>query len=256
MTQPLVIAQISDSHLFGDVQSKHCGVNVYQNLLLTLNQLSNKAKLDYIIFTGDLSQDHSEASYRLFSEAIRQANISVPVLFIPGNHDEVCLLNKHLKGKPFCGQRLLDLKHWQLVLLNSKSTTPAGRVQQASFDWLGQVIDPDKSQLVFMHHHPIDVGYFIDRHGLENKTEFWQHINKFASIKAIACGHVHRALTVFNERAASANVSQVPLYTCPATSIQFDPNQEGVSALPIGPGYRLFYLAAQGQLSTDTYTID
>ena len=43
----------------------------------------------------------------------------------------------------------------------------------------------------------------------------------------------------------------VTLYTCPATSIQFDPNVDGVAALAKGPGYRIFQLDADGELNTN-----
>ena len=109
-----------------------------------------------------------------------------------------------------------------------------------------------------MHHHPVDVGYFIDKHGLQNKDDFWQTITSYNQnnnnkIKAIACGHVHRAsvLTLKNNEEAVDNQASVDLYTCPATSIQFDPSADTVKALTQGPAYRLFYLQQDGTLDTD-----
>jgi Icc protein len=245
MTQPLVIAQISDCHLFAEPQQLHCKVNVYQNLVMILHQLSKNSIIDLIVFTGDLSQDHSDKSYQLFSDAVRQAKITAPVYYLAGNHDLTAQLNQYLNGVPFCQDKQFERENWQILLLDSKSATPAGRVSQASFDKLAQLIDKEKSQLIFMHHHPLDVGYFIDRHGLENKTQFWQEINAIPSIKGIACGHVHRGMTMTTERAS--------VYTCPATSIQFDPAVDGVSALDVGPGYRLLQLTQQGEISTELY---
>ncbi len=255
LNTPLVIAQISDSHLFADINSLHCGKNVYQHLVAVLAEISQNQAINYLIFTGDLTQDHSEKSYQLFVQAIEQSQISIPVLFLSGNHDEPQLLNQYLSPPPFTADKLIVDKHWQIILIASKSQLidgPSGRVDEDEFTRLNYIIDDKKSQLIFMHHHPVNVGYFIDKHGLKDADVFWQQINNHASIKGIACGHIHRALTIN----PSESSHEVTLYTCPATSIQFDPLATSVQALAQGPGYRLFYLHAQGKITTSLSYID
>ena len=104
-----------------------------------------------------------------------------------------------------------------------------------------------------MHHHPIDVGYFIDKHGLQNKDFFWREIAPYNNIRAIACGHVH------SERQFSKLLpnreTAITVYTCPATSIQFDPDFDGVAALPQGPGYRVFKLYPDGKIHSETINL-
>ncbi len=248
---PLIIAQISDCHLFSDINQCHHGANVYQNLVDVLDVLKANATIDMIIFTGDLSQDHTEGSYQNFVKAVNQAEITIPFYYLAGNHDEPQQLKQYLTAKPFCQQKLIEDKNWQIILLNSKSDTPAGRVETAELQRLKNEIVTDKHQLVMMHHHPINVGYFIDRHGLENSEIFWQSIDQQASIKAIACGHVHRALTIL----PSNSKRKIPLYTCPATSIQFDPTKKNVSSTGESAGYRLFTLFADGEIETDFYYV-
>jgi Icc protein len=235
---PLVIAQISDCHLFADKSAQHCGVNVYQNLLAVLKVLKENKDIDFIVFTGDLTQDHSEKSYQNFVEAVQRSQITVPIYFTKGNHDEAHLLNHFLSPSPFSSDKVIETPSWQIVILDSKSKTPAGKVSKKQLASLEQMINKEKNQLIFMHHHAIDVGYFIDKHGLKNSDVFWQTISNFRSIKAIACGHVHRALSLLPEHTKKS----AALYTCPATSIQFDPSVDTVKALPQGPGYRLFNL--------------
>jgi Icc protein len=196
----------------------------------------------------------------LFVQAIETTKITVPVYFLCGNHDEPELFKRYFVNAPFCSETVIENAHWQILLLNSKSETPAGFVNNSALNQLNEAVDTDKSQLLFMHHHPIDVGYFIDKHGLKNKKDFWQAIdhsqgynqkynqkNSQNSIKGIACGHIHQGLTLEpNDTGRSTT-----LYTCPATSIQFDPTAETVKALPIGPGYRLFYLSTNASLTTE-----
>ena len=249
----LVIAQFSDSHLFAEDDGLHHKANVLENLKRVLASISADPTIDYIVFTGDLTQDHSEQSYQNFVDVVKAANICVPLFYLAGNHDEHILLDQYLFEKPFVSTKHIDSSDWQIQLINSKSATPAGFVSDKAFTQLDKGMDLRKHQLLMMHHHPVDVGYFIDKHGLINKGEFWQNIEQHNSctdsVIAIACGHVHRA-SLIQKHEESSNKS-IDVYTCPATSIQFDPCSDNVCALDQGPAYRLFYLHSNGALNTD-----
>lgn len=252
-SEPLVIAQFSDSHLFADPQGLHHGSNVYLHLQQILADIALKPNIDLVVFTGDLSQDHSELSYQHFADAVRQAKLNSAVYFLAGNHDEFALLKKHLNPPEFCQDKTITASAWQIHLLDSKSDTPAGFVSKAVFTELKPKIEQDKFQLLMMHHHPVDVGYFIDRHGLTNQAEFWQTIKELQQadvcIEAIACGHVHNA--IFLPKQTSHLSQTVDVYTCPATSIAFDPSKDTVSSLNLAPSYRLFYLFADGSVNSE-----
>lgn len=243
--KPLVIAQFSDCHLFADQQAEHLGANVWQNLTRVLADIAQRNNIDYAIFTGDLTQDHTEASYQHFANAVKQAKIAIPVYFIAGNHDDRNLLTKHLIAPEFDTNKTISHDFWQIQLLDSKSDTPSGLVSQSSLQSLSQHIDKRKFQLLMMHHQPVDVGYYIDKHGLLEQDTFWRAITQLnkssMNIKAIACGHVHRAVHL-----AKLNID---IYTCPATSVQFGDTKEKVDS--ILPSYRLFYLESDGTLSSD-----
>ena len=251
--KPLIVAQFSDSHLFADTQGLHHGSNVYQHLQQVLADIAVLEDIDVIVFTGDLSQDHSEQSYQHFAKAVQQVKLATPVFFLAGNHDEPALLTKYLTEPLFCSEKAVNIKAWQIQLLNSKSATPAGFVSKEALAKLTTDIDKNKFQLLMMHHHPIDVGYFIDRHGLTNQAEFWQGINDMQQaeieVKGIACGHVHRA--IFLPKQISQPRQSVDVYTCPATSIAFDPTKATVSSLNLGPSYRLFYLHCNGVINSE-----
>lgn len=247
MTKEFILVQISDCHLFANPTGLHHQANVYQNLLNVLNRVKQLAQVDAIVFTGDLTQDHTERSYQLFVQAFNECKIATPVYYLAGNHDEPLLLKKHLAVTPFCHENIIETKHWQILLVESKSETPAGKVTQQQFNELAQTINSQKAQLLLTHHHPIDVGYFIDKHGLVNQQSFHDFVSSHASIAAIGCGHVHQALTlpmVLTNRS-------INLYTCPATSIQFDTQSKTVTHNGQGPGFRQFTLNENKQLSTD-----
>ncbi|WOH37198.1 metallophosphoesterase [Thalassotalea fonticola] len=241
----LTIAQFSDCHLFSTKDGMHCGRNVFSNLSRVLAELAEMKCLDAAVFTGDLTQDHSVASYQLFNQAVIDSNLNCPIYWLAGNHDEVELLNEHLIAKNIQPDKNILISNWRLLLIDSKSETPAGLVNKKQLDRIRRQNGKDEYTLILMHHHAIDVDYFIDKHGLKNQTEFWQAISQNSSIKAICCGHIHRGLNI-----AAENQDLPPLYTCPATSIQFDPEIETVAALNIGPGYRMLKLFANGNIET------
>jgi len=253
---PITFAQISDCHLYADQQAIHYGYDVYANLREVLSVIKKNKAIEFIIFTGDLSQDHSEQSYLNFVAAVNSIAIELPIYFLAGNHDDEEYLNRFLNGKPFVNDKVIELAHWNINLIKSKSESPAGFVDCQKLD---NLLNANKSadnaankfQLLMMHHHAIDVGYFIDKHGLINKAEFWQCLAKIKNVKAIACGHIHNALTITPEVSGYS----VPLYTCPATSIQFDPNAETVKNANKGAGYRVFTLHDSGYLDSHAYFI-
>ncbi len=59
INESIIIAQLSDSHLFSEKEGLHHGYNVYENLKKVLSAIYQSPEIDYIIFTGDLTQDHT-----------------------------------------------------------------------------------------------------------------------------------------------------------------------------------------------------
>ncbi len=247
MSKEFIVVQISDSHLFADTSGLHHDTNVYQNLIKVLQNIKQLPHVDIIVFTGDLTQDHTDASYQLFVQAFNACEIITPVYYLAGNHDEPKLLNHYLASTPFCSEKVIETKHWQILLIESKSDTPAGEVTQQQFSQVANAINAKKSQLLLMHHHPVDVGFFIDQHGLNNQQQFRDFIDAFPSIAAVGCGHIHQALSL----PMALTKRMVNLYSCPATSIQFDVTSATVAKNSQGPGFRQFILKADKQLFTD-----
>ncbi|WP_448569305.1 metallophosphoesterase [Thalassotalea ganghwensis] len=249
MNTAVTVVQFSDTHLFADPSTLHHGANVYQNLSMVIEKISQLSTVDLIVFTGDLSQDHSELAYQHFVDIIKKHQIKVPIYYVTGNHDEPELLTRYLSSIPFVSSSLIELAHWQIALLSSKSGTPSGTVEQKQLELLGKSFAPNKHQLLVMHHHPVDVNYFIDRHGLTNKDEFWQWVEQFPSIKQIVCGHVHNAITTM----VASGCGQIPVVSCPATSIQFDKAADTVKNSGLGPAFNVYELFSNGQVASTTH---
>jgi Icc protein len=242
------IAQFSDCHLFADKSAEHFGANVWENLTQVLFDIAKRDNIDCAVFTGDLTQDHSEVSYQNFVEAIVQAKLTIPIYFLAGNHDDKNMITKYLTTPNFHTDNVINHECWQVQLVDSKSETPSGLVNEIVLDELAQTIDGNKFQLLMMHHHPVNIGYYIDKHGLMNQPAFWKTVNQLnnanMNIKAIACGHVHRA--------SKLSKDNVDIYTCPATSVQFGDTKEKMAS--VAPGYRLLYLNNKGTIMSEIIT--
>lgn len=224
----------------------HYGVNVYQNLCKVLEKIKKNPAIAFIVFTGDLTQDHSEISYQNFSDAVALVEITIPIYRLAGNHDEPELLNKYLSETPFSLIKTITHEEWQIQLLNSKSHTPSGSITDKESERLLDAVDAKKYQFILMHHHPVNVGYFIDKHGLMNKENFYQTLNQIQSLKAIGCGHVHNAI----ELSVDTGEKIIPLFTCPATSIQFKQSTSSLENSGKPAGYRLYELHNDGFINS------
>src|SRR5215467_8974795 len=97
----LRVLQISDTHLHAAADSRMRGVPTYTTFKQVLEhaQRDRRWAPDLVLATGDIVQDESRAGYELFRSALEP--IGVPVISIPGNHDDPNLMAEILSGGSF-----------------------------------------------------------------------------------------------------------------------------------------------------------
>jgi Icc protein len=239
---PVHVVQFSDCHLLADIHGKHLGANVYEHLARVLNDIKQLPIIDAIIFTGDLSQDHSLASYQHFKVLVEHTNLPVAVSIVAGNHDDITLIKQQLNTDAFSFETTLQIGSWQVNLVDSTTDSPDGFINISQLEKQLSATTADY-QLLVHHHHSLDVGYFIDRHGLINQQQYWQCCHQFPNLKAVLCGHVHQAIDLRSEQG-------IAMYSCPATSVQFAKHPMNCEAAQCIPGYRLFTLTPTGEITT------
>jgi len=114
MSGSIRIAQITDCHLPADPGQGYRGVDSHENLKALLQKVKS-LKPDLILATGDLSEDGSQASYlalqRLFGV------VGVPVLALPGNHDDPTVLAQFYPGSPVDTVQVTQHGSWQIIRL-------------------------------------------------------------------------------------------------------------------------------------------
>jgi Icc protein len=241
------VLQISDTHLHAAADSRMRGVTTAATFqqVLDLAQSDARWPADAILATGDIVQDESRAGYERFRDAL--APLGVPVLSLPGNHDDPALMSELLNRDPFqfCGERRLG--PWSLVLLSTfLAGEDAGGLGPARLHGLRQALAAHAGQhvLVAMHHHPLPMGSaWLDGVALRDAQPFLEVVDAHASIRAVVCGHVHQA--------SDHDRNGVRFLSAPSTCAQFLPRSDFFALDGRPPGLRWLTLAPDGTVATE-----
>lgn len=246
----LKFIQLSDLHLFADPMQSLLGVNTHDSLQAVLARLRQEEEVDFIILSGDLSQDRSKASYQQVKASLSE--LGLPVYWLPGNHDDVAIMSHVLADALFKNDKQIVLPHWQLILLDSQIPGEVpGHLSDTALQYFEQCLQthPDHHALVMFHHQPVPVGsQWLDVLGLTNADKFWQMATRYPRLSLVLFGHVHQAY-----QQAKAHIT---CYAPPSTCIQFKPHSAEFALDPNPPGYRVMVLHANGQHDTHVQRID
>lgn len=244
------IVQISDLHLFDNPRKELLRVNTESSFLEVLSHIKeNVNHMDCIILSGDLSQDGTYLAYQRIAQHIKQ--FKVPVYYVPGNHDDVAVMESIYPLENISNDKNIVFPQWQLVLLNSQIPgRVVGTLTKSQIDFLIACLDkyPEKNTVVIFHHQPVPIGaIWLDKLGINNAEHFWQSVSSFKNMHSIFYGHVHQD----NQQKKNG----VMCYAVPSTCFQFkrQQNQFGLELVP--PGYRIIQLFSNGQLITQVYRV-
>lgn len=243
MTGSVLIAQITDCHLPADPQQPYRGINPYKNLRKLLKKVE-RLKPDLLLASGDLSEDGSPASY----EKLRQyfKSLGIPVLALPGNHDDAGLLAEVFPGSPVDKISVSNHGAWQIIRLNScLEGKPEGRLGEQTLAALESTLRDSDSRpcLIVLHHQPIPVGSpWIDKYRLFDPEGFLSLLDQYENIKAVVWGHIHQVFqTGRNETAMLGS---------PSSAINSLPGAQKFTPDPAGPACRWLKLGSDGALQS------
>ena len=244
---PLKLLQISDTHLHATTDSRMRGVNTYETFVTVLEaaQSDERWPVDAILVSGDVVQDESRAGYELFRSEMEP--LGVPVLCIPGNHDDPKLMDELLSGGPFqfCGTTRIG--GWSLILLNSFLTgEDAGGLGDRRLQALDAALKEHRGQhvLVCLHHQPMNMGSaWLDGVGLRDARRFLEIIDAADNVRGVLWGHVHQA----SDRVRGA----VRFLSAPSTCSQFLPGSDFFAIDSRPPGMRWLELNGDGSIVTE-----
>ncbi len=244
------LSQITDTHLFADTEGDLLGVPTWHSCRAVVNAMKEElAGCDAILATGDLSQDQSPASYRHFVSMM--AELTPPVFWLPGNHDEAPVMQAELDGAGIHQAKHLLGEHWQVLLLDSQAQgETCGRLSEQQLVMVDEAVAayPHHHLLVAVHHQAVPVGCaWLDQHNLRNAEELAVRLNQHNATRVVLCGHVHQG---FDEVQ-----NGIRYLASPSTCIQFKPLSDDFALDHTAPGWRQLSLHPDGRLSTRVWRL-
>jgi Icc protein len=243
---PLLVAQISDLHLFAEPTQSLLGWNTRTSLEAILRDLTMRRSLpDVLLLTGDLAQDETEAAYHNVVNLF--APLGVPTYWLPGNHDHVPTMNCLLADPPFYKDKSFVMGGWQTILLNTNVPGQVhGMLDPAELDWFEAELartSLHQPTLVAMHHPPFPVkSPWLDKNGLRNAEAFLEIVDRYPQVKLVLFGHIHQ-----ESRRVRRGVTYL---SAPSTCIQFLPESSNFALDDSQPGFRLLWLYPNGDVET------
>ncbi|HLF10592.1 MAG TPA: 3',5'-cyclic-AMP phosphodiesterase [Gammaproteobacteria bacterium] len=242
----LTVLHITDTHLHAAADSRMRGVTTYETFLSVLDHAQRDPRwpADVILATGDIVQDESRAGYQRFRASLE--HFRIPVLSIPGNHDDPKLMDELLSTPPFQFGGELWLGPWSLILLSTYlAGEDAGGLGAARLHGLRKALSAHAGRhvLVCMHHHPLPMGSaWLDGVALRDAPEFLKIIGASPHVRAVLCGHVHQA--------SDRQRNNVHFLSTPSTCAQFLPGSEFFALDDRPPGLRWLELFPDGRIET------
>jgi Icc protein len=246
----LRLTHFTDPHLYGDETESLRGVATLPALTATLAHAQARAwPPDALLVTGDIVQD-DPGGYTHFRRLF--GPLGLPVLCLPGNHDEPEAMRRELDRAPFLLGGHHDLGPWRIVLLDSCIPGSAsGRLSETTLAALEKSLASagDRHVMVCLHHHPMPMSSrWLDRVGLENADEFLHVTDAHPNVRAIVWGHVHQNYDGMRKG--------VRLLATPSTCAQFLPNADDFAVDRRPPGYRTLELRADGSVVTEVVWVE
>ena len=248
MNGTIHIAQITDCHLPANRETRYRGIDAWAHLERLLVQLKTR-KPDLVLATGDLSEDSSTASYRGLRDLLWK--LRVPVLALPGNHDDAGLVEQYFPSSPVDTPRLSYHGGWQIIRLNScESGKPHGWLADKVLKELEDILvrDTGRPRLLALHHQPLIANSpWIDKHRLLEPEPFLQLVDHYTDIKAVVWGHIHQ---VFETR-----LHNTLMLGGPSCAINGIPGAKKFTPDTLGPACRWLELRSDGSLQSHIVSV-
>ena len=243
----LTFVQIADTHLGPTPDFDFRGLSParhLERLIAHVNDLPQPP--DFVIHSGDLSDDRSAASYEVARGLL--AALTVPLYLVNGNHDDRALLRSML-GAPahpsgdlaapldytfeVKGERFLVIDGW-----TPDVPDPLGQLSPAQLDWLRDEVQRSTAPLtVFLHYPPFPIGslWFDENMPLINGEALHAVLRSVRDrLRGVFFGHAHHRYQIMRDGIT---------YTCAASGLMqyaWRPNDERPQAdLDFPPSYNL-----------------
>jgi 3',5'-cyclic AMP phosphodiesterase CpdA len=206
---------VTDSHIAPDPAFTNYGHAPYANLVSVVEAINSLPfAVDFVLHTGDVVQDRSDAAYRLAGSVL--ARLRPPIHYVAGNHDDADILQHVLLRKAPTGPRFdyqLESGGVLVAVLDSRGPhDPSGTLSDEQLADLRRLCSPEGPPLVIAIHHPpialdtkwLDEGWTVPGGRvtdmlLDRAREFQDAVAPARErLRGVFFGHVHRAFQVMH----------------------------------------------------------
>ncbi len=179
--QSFKFAQVSDTHVGGATGE--------EDLKRTISDLNGLTDIDFVIFSGDITEFGSDAELTLAYDIIKKLN--KPYYIIPGNHDGNWSENGANTFRKVFGGETFFFRHKGYMFLGTNSgpnmRMSPGQIPRENLVWMDSIFkaNPDvETPLIYINHYPQDSS-------LNNWYEAIDRL-KTRNVQLALCGHGHQ----------------------------------------------------------------
>lgn len=253
----VLVAQITDCHIVERGELLYGKVDTAATLTATVAHINTMMpRPDLVVMTGDLVNDGRDEQYEHAAAIL--AVLEVPLVLVPGNHDDRTLMRAYFPQVPAGGPDdridfvLDDLPLRVIGLDSTVPRKPYGRTAPEQASWLNHALagGSDRPTLIFQHHPPFITGIqWMDAMAYRDPGLLADVVGRHPHVLAVACGHMHR---VISTRFANT-VAMTTTSTGAQLALALDGTPYGYSEEP--PTVALHRWSSNGGLVTHTSVV-
>jgi len=242
----LNVLQFTDTHIYDGEVGTLGGLNTRETCRAVLDFARTRGEpVDLILLTGDLAAAADAGGYTWLVERLTRPDI--PVLCIPGNHDDPRIMGPIVEAAGWCAGGSYRLGGWHFILLDSSVPGEEyGELFADELNTLARQLDGHRElpTVVVLHHHPLPMGSrWMDTMTLRDAAQFWHIIDRHPQVRAVVWGHVHQNYDSYR--------NGVRLLATPSTCVQFAARAVNFAIDPLPPAYRWLRLAENGGITSE-----
>jgi 3',5'-cyclic-AMP phosphodiesterase len=240
------IIQITDTHIQDDDALSFSGFDTSASLLQIIKSIKiNESNADLILLTGDLVHKATKSAYQKLADHLLP--LTTPVRCLPGNHDDVDMMNDIMGSNGHDVGKVFKIGQWLIILLNTCVTGQHyGELSSSELEFLRTTLQSNSHEhcLIALHHHPVPIhSLWMDAMALTNAKDFLNIIDDFDHVRVIIWGHIHQKFDLIRKN--------VTLLGSPSTCLQFKPKSDVFTIDEKPPAYRKLVLQSNGIFNTE-----
>ena len=185
--RPVLVAQLSDTHLLADPSAQLWGHNTTRNLVAVLEALP--PRVDVMVVTGDIAEDGAPDAYRRAASLTERR--AQQRYFLAGNHDDPDAMGAVL-GAPQPLEMVGIGEHWTMALVNSQWVGhEEGHVGDETLAQLRDELGRATTHVVVCLHHPPVSPCTNLACGMQDPGPL-EDVISHGPVRLVLSGHVHQ----------------------------------------------------------------